>query len=149
MDRNLYPFTTIQATGVADDAEGDIAFDEEPCAPVTSSHGDWPADRKPGSYAFERLPSQQAQAAEADALEAPPAGGAAEGRLRARGRRQEPDVLVQLGARTGRADLSPWSDPHLVARQLRHATATGRGSAHAGAWACRWTASRYDAKWRC
>ncbi len=33
MDRNLYPFATIQATGVAD-AQGDIAFDEEPCAPA-------------------------------------------------------------------------------------------------------------------
>ncbi len=32
MDRNLYPFTTLQATGVPD-AGGDIAFDEEPCAP--------------------------------------------------------------------------------------------------------------------
>lgn len=30
MDRNLYPFTTLQATGVAS-SEGDIAFDEEPC----------------------------------------------------------------------------------------------------------------------
>ena len=33
MDRNLYPFTTITPTGVAS-AEGDIAFDEEPCAPA-------------------------------------------------------------------------------------------------------------------
>jgi tRNA 2-thiocytidine biosynthesis protein TtcA len=32
MDRNLYPFTTVTATGVAS-AEGDIAFDDEPCAP--------------------------------------------------------------------------------------------------------------------
>jgi tRNA 2-thiocytidine biosynthesis protein TtcA len=32
MDRNLYPFTTLQATGVAD-AGGDHAFDDEPCAP--------------------------------------------------------------------------------------------------------------------
>lgn len=32
MDRNLYPFTTIQANGVAD-AGGDKAFDDEPCAP--------------------------------------------------------------------------------------------------------------------
>jgi tRNA 2-thiocytidine biosynthesis protein TtcA len=30
MDRNLYPFTTLQATGVAS-SDGDIAFDEEPC----------------------------------------------------------------------------------------------------------------------
>lgn len=36
MDRNLYPFTTLQATGVAD-PEGDIAFDEEPCAPAPAS----------------------------------------------------------------------------------------------------------------
>jgi tRNA 2-thiocytidine biosynthesis protein TtcA len=32
MDRNLFPFTTLQATG-APQADGDIAFDEEPCAP--------------------------------------------------------------------------------------------------------------------
>jgi tRNA 2-thiocytidine biosynthesis protein TtcA len=32
MDRNLYPFTTIQPNGVAD-ADGDVAFDEEPCGP--------------------------------------------------------------------------------------------------------------------
>ncbi len=35
MDRNLFPFTTITPTGVAD-AAGDIAFDEEPCAPVAA-----------------------------------------------------------------------------------------------------------------
>jgi tRNA 2-thiocytidine biosynthesis protein TtcA len=32
MDRNLFPFTTLQATGTPL-ADGDIAFDEEPCAP--------------------------------------------------------------------------------------------------------------------
>jgi len=32
LDRNLYPFSTLKATGVAD-AGGDIAFDDEPCAP--------------------------------------------------------------------------------------------------------------------
>jgi tRNA 2-thiocytidine biosynthesis protein TtcA len=31
MDRNLYPFTTLKTTGVAS-ADGDIAFDDEPCA---------------------------------------------------------------------------------------------------------------------
>jgi tRNA 2-thiocytidine biosynthesis protein TtcA len=36
MDRNLYPFTTVQATGVAD-AAGDIAFDDEPCAPPATT----------------------------------------------------------------------------------------------------------------
>ena len=32
MDRNLYPFETLKPSGVAD-AGGDIAFDDEPCAP--------------------------------------------------------------------------------------------------------------------
>jgi len=32
MDRNLFPFTTLQATGQAP-VDGDIAFDEEPCSP--------------------------------------------------------------------------------------------------------------------
>jgi tRNA 2-thiocytidine biosynthesis protein TtcA len=36
MDRNLYPYATLQATGVAD-AGGDIAFDDEPCAPEPAS----------------------------------------------------------------------------------------------------------------
>jgi len=36
MDRKLYPFETLQRSGVAD-PEGDIAFDDEPCAPAASS----------------------------------------------------------------------------------------------------------------
>jgi tRNA 2-thiocytidine biosynthesis protein TtcA len=35
MDRRLYPFETLQRTGVAD-PDGDIAFDEAPCAPPTA-----------------------------------------------------------------------------------------------------------------
>ena len=34
-----------------------------------SSYGEWPAGRQPGSYAFERLPSQQARATETELLE--------------------------------------------------------------------------------
>jgi tRNA 2-thiocytidine biosynthesis protein TtcA len=40
MDRNLYPFTTLRATGVAD-AGGDIAFDDEPCAPAEPGRVAW------------------------------------------------------------------------------------------------------------
>ncbi len=36
LDRNLYPFTTLKTTGVAS-AEGDIAFDDEPCAPPVTN----------------------------------------------------------------------------------------------------------------
>jgi len=33
MDRKLYPFTTVRAQGIPD-ADGDHAFDDEPCAPA-------------------------------------------------------------------------------------------------------------------
>jgi tRNA 2-thiocytidine biosynthesis protein TtcA len=36
MDRNLFGFGTLKPTGVAD-AAGDIAFDDEPCAPITTA----------------------------------------------------------------------------------------------------------------
>jgi tRNA 2-thiocytidine biosynthesis protein TtcA len=45
MDRKLFPFTTIQPSGVAD-ADGDIAFDEEPCAPPAAAS---PVLWQPGS----------------------------------------------------------------------------------------------------
>ncbi len=75
-----------------------------------SSFGEWPAARKAGSYAFERLPSQQARAAEADALEA-----AARPALQKAGftpveAGKEPDALVQVGSRVGRSDPT-WATP--------------------------------------
>ena len=76
-----------------------------------SSFSRWPAGRGPATYAFERLPSQQAQPQQAQMLEdaarraiegaglvAAPEGGA-------------PDVTVQLGARITETGLSPYDDP--------------------------------------
>ncbi len=76
-----------------------------------SSYGDWPAQRAAGRYAFERLPSQQSQPEAMDAIE-----GAAAGALERAGFSPappgvEPDVLVQVGLRTARADVYPWADP--------------------------------------
>jgi hypothetical protein len=76
-----------------------------------STFGDWPADRKPGSYAFERLPSQQARAAEADALEAAARPALAKAGFTPAEPGKEPDVLVQVGARATRYDANPWADP--------------------------------------
>lgn len=64
------------------------------------SFGQWPADRKPGTFAFERLPSQQARADLQQLLET-----AALPALEAVGFKLTPDpkaaeYLVQLGART-------------------------------------------------
>ena len=76
-----------------------------------ASYGEWPQGQAPGTYAFERLPSQQARPQQQDALEA-----AARPALEAAGFKpvvagSEPQVLVQLGARVTVADRSPWEDP--------------------------------------
>jgi hypothetical protein len=76
-----------------------------------SSFGEWPAARKPGTYAFERLPSQQAKAETQATLEeaAKPALEAAGFQPAVAG--AEPDVLVQLGVRATRYELAPYADP--------------------------------------
>jgi len=76
-----------------------------------TSYGQWPADRMPGTYAFDRLPSQQAQPEPQQRLE-----DAAHQALTAAGftaapTGAAPDVLVQLGARTTRYGGAPWDDP--------------------------------------
>ncbi len=87
------------------------------CSTITTvtsdvtSFGEWPAGRAPGSYSFERLPSQEAQAAEAEALEKTAAAALAKAGFKPVAAGQEPDVLVQLGARFTRTVRSPWDDP--------------------------------------
>lgn len=76
-----------------------------------ASYGDWPAARQPGTYAFDRLPSQQARPEAQQRLE-----DAAHAALEAAGFSAatpgaEPDVLVQLGARITRYDSPAWDDP--------------------------------------
>ena len=76
-----------------------------------SSFGEWPAERRAGSYAFERLPSQQARAAETELLEAAAQGALAKAGFRPVASGQQPEVLVQVGARVGVSGASPWVDP--------------------------------------
>lgn len=78
-----------------------------------STYSQWPLERKPATYAFERLPSQQARPEEQAALEA-----TARPALEAAGFKEAPDaqsadVTVQVGERTSRADRSPYDDPFL------------------------------------
>lgn len=76
-----------------------------------SSFSRWPAGRAPTTYAFERLPSQQANPQQSQMLEdsarrAVEGAGfapAAEGKAA--------DVTVQLGARIVETDRSPFDDP--------------------------------------
>jgi hypothetical protein len=76
-----------------------------------STHSQWPADRKPSTYAFERLPSQQARAGEQQALEdaARPAIEAAGFSLAADA--AQADVSVQLGARISSGARWPYESP--------------------------------------
>lgn len=104
--RSLFTFAAL---GTAAVLAGCAALDS--ITGDVSSFGDWPAGRAPGSYAFERLPSQQAQAEQAEALEKAAAPALAKAGLRPVAAGQEPDVLVQLGARFTRTSLSPWDDP--------------------------------------
>jgi len=75
---------------------------------AVSTYGTWPVDRNPGSYAFERLPSQQAHPERRQLLE-----DAARGALQHAGFGPDADMseaeyLIQLGARVSSND--PWYD---------------------------------------
>jgi hypothetical protein len=76
-----------------------------------SSFGEWPAGRAPGTYAFERLPSQQQRAEEADALEAAARPALEKAGFKAVANGAQPDVTVQVGTRATRTDAGPWDDP--------------------------------------
>ena len=76
-----------------------------------SSYGTWPPGRAPGSFAFERLPSQQAQGERQAQLEAAARGAIEKAGFTHAAEPATADVTVQLGARITRYDISPWSDP--------------------------------------
>jgi hypothetical protein len=76
-----------------------------------STYSQWPQGRKPASYAFERLPSQQAQAQKQDRMEAAARAGLEAAGFTLAADPQQADVTVQIGVRTGRADISPYDDP--------------------------------------
>jgi hypothetical protein len=76
-----------------------------------STYGAWPAERKPATFVFERLPSQQAQPERRQQLE-----DAARGALEAAGFRAAADpndaqYLVQVGARVTTNDPWIYNDP--------------------------------------
>ena len=94
-----------------------------------SSYGQWPADRKPSSYVFERLPSQQSRPEQQQALE-----DAARRAVEAAGftpaaDEKSADVSIQLGARVSAGDRSPYDDPFWWRGGLgySHRTRDGRG----------------------
>lgn len=76
-----------------------------------TSHSQWPAGRAPGTYAFERLPSQQAQPEQQAQLETAAVPALAKAGFTPASDPAKADVTVQLGLRLGRSAPSPWDDP--------------------------------------
>ncbi|RZJ09163.1 MAG: DUF4136 domain-containing protein [Rubrivivax sp.] len=79
-----------------------------------SSYGNWPASRKPGTYAFDRLPSQQ-QSDEStkrqNVLEDAARAALEKAGFKPAADLKSADVLVTLGARVTAYDPVPWDDP--------------------------------------
>jgi hypothetical protein len=76
-----------------------------------SSYGQWPADRKPATYVFERLPSQQARPEQQATLEAAARRAVELAGFTPAADDQSADVSIQLGARVNASDRSPYDDP--------------------------------------
>lgn len=108
-----------------------------------SSFGEWPAGRAPGSYAFERLPSQQADAASQQVLEDAASVALQRAGFKPVAAGAEPDVLVQVGARQGLADRGPWDHPFWWAGG---GMGWGRGPWRGPAWGMGWRVepARYE-----
>lgn len=75
------------------------------------SFGSWPAGRQPGTYAFERLPSQQRNEQSQARLEDAARVALEKAGFTAAADPKAADVMVSLGARVARSAAAPWDDP--------------------------------------
>ena len=76
-----------------------------------SSYSHWPAGRQASSYAFERLPSQQANPQQQDALEAAARDALAQAGFSEAADAASAEVSVQVSARVTRQDYTIYDDP--------------------------------------
>lgn len=76
-----------------------------------ATFGAWPADAAPGTYAFDRLPSQERNPQRQQANENAAAQALASAGFRPAAEGAKPAVMVQIGVRTERFEQSPWDDP--------------------------------------
>jgi len=76
-----------------------------------STFGPWPTDRKPASFVFERLPSQQAHPERQVQLETAARGALEAAGFRAAADTNSADYLVQIGARVTSNDPWIYNDP--------------------------------------
>lgn len=76
-----------------------------------STYGPWPAERKPASFAFERLPSQQAEPERQALLESAARGALEAAGFRAAADANSAEYLMQIGARVTSSDPWIYNDP--------------------------------------
>ena len=76
-----------------------------------NSYSHWPAGREPSTYAFERLPSQQAQPEQQDQLEQAARDALAKAGFTEASDPAASDVTVQVSARVTRQDYSLYDEP--------------------------------------
>ena len=99
-----------------------------------ATFGAWPAGTAPGTYAFDRLPSQQANPQRAQAIENAAAQALASAGFRPAADGAKPDVMVQIGARTERFEQAPWDDPFWWGGPRRFGYAGWPGYGRYGPW---------------
>ena len=95
-------FVTVALTGCA--AMNQLSSE-------VSTFNQWPAGRTPASYAFDRLPSQQANPDQQKLLEDAAARALQTAGFKPSLDAKAADVTVQLGARVNVQDRSPFEDP--------------------------------------
>ena len=76
-----------------------------------STYGTWPSGRVPGSFAIDRLPSQDPTLPEQRLLEDAASASLRGAGFTPAGDAATADVVVQVGARVSRTARSPWDDP--------------------------------------
>ena len=76
-----------------------------------ATFGEWPAGVAPGTYAFDRLPSQEKNPLRQQSLENAAAMALANAGFHPVANGAKPAVMIQIGARTERFEQAPWDDP--------------------------------------
>lgn len=107
---NLPSSMRVMAAGAALLALGGCASLNSLTSDVRS-YGTWPAGRAPGTYVFERLPSQASQPEQQAALEDAARPAVEMAGFKPATEAGKADVTIQLGARITRYDTAPWDDP--------------------------------------
>jgi len=92
-----------------------------------STFGPWPTERKPASFVFERLPSQQAHPERLVQLETAARGALESAGFRVAADANSADYLMQIGARVTSNDPWIYNDPLFWRGGWRHGYGAGYG----------------------